>query len=238
MFRRINHTRGRRASSAFTVVELLVVIAILVLLVALLFPVLSRTRATADVVRCASNLRQVMMLMRVYTQTNDGRLPYQALSTDDWSGALAPIGRGQPVFVCPADENQRRDTFGMSVIRSYGVNNGPFGEFASGPVPLHAPWPATPGALAARLHQVPPRIFIVGDNGGQFTQSAAWVGFPEAEALDGIAWGTHRIKSRRGDNYAFADSHVEYRVKQELDQWVVDSDADSTGGPGDPWKWR
>jgi type II secretory pathway pseudopilin PulG len=219
-------------------VELLVVIAILVLLVALLFPVLGRMRASADVVRCASNLRQIMVMMRVYTQANDGRLPYQALGSEDWSGALAPAGRGQPVFICPADQNQRRDTFGMREIRSYGVNNGPFGEFSSGAVPLHAPWPAKPDQLAAKLHRVPARILIVGDNGGQFTQSAAWVGFAEAEALDGIAWGTHRIKSRRGDNYAFSDGHVEYRLKEELDRWVVDSDADSAGGPGDSWKWR
>jgi hypothetical protein len=27
-------------------------------------------------------------------------------------------------------------------------------------------------------------------------------------------------------------------LKQELDQWVVDSDAESAGGPADPWKWR
>jgi hypothetical protein len=238
MLGRTNRNRGRGVLNAFTVVELLVVIAIIIGLVALLFPVLSRTRASADQVRCASNLRQVMVLMRVYTQTNDGRLPYQALGIDDWSGALAPAGRGQPVFICPADQNQRRGTFGMSVIRSYGVNNGPFGEFASGPVPLHAPWPAKANQPAARLHQVPARIFILGDNGGQFDQSAAWVGFAEAEALDGFAWGTHRIKSRRGDNYAFGDSHVEYRLKEELDRWLVDSDANSAGGPADSWKWR
>ncbi len=178
------------------------------------------------------------MLLRVYSQSNDGRLPYQAQGTNDWSGVLAPAGRGQPVFICPADQNQRRDAFGMTVIRSYGVNNGPFGEFASGTIPLHAPWPVRADALPARLHQVPARIFIVGDNGGQFLQSAAWVGFAEAEALDGIAWGTHRIKSRRGDNYAFGDGHVEYQLKEELDRWVVDSDADSAGGPGDNWKWR
>jgi type II secretory pathway pseudopilin PulG len=233
-----NRTRGRGTLGAFTVVELLVVIAILVLLAAILLPVLSRTRASADVIRCASNLRQIILMTRVYAQVNDGRLPYQALGSEDWSGAVAPLGRGQPVFICPADQNQRRDTFGMSVIRSYGVNNGPFGEFAAGPVPLHAPWPAKPNALPARLDRVPARIFVVGDNGGQFMQSAAWVGFAEAEALDGIAWGTHRIKNRRGDNFAFGDGHVEYRLKEELDRWVVDSDAGSAGGPGDSWKWR
>ena len=233
-----NRTSCSGAPRAFTAVELLVVIAILAVLVALLFPMLNRMRASADVVRCASNLRQITLLMRLYAEGNDDRLPYQALGSDDWSGALAPMGRGQPVFICPADQNQRRDTFGVSVIRSYGVNNGPFGEFATGPVPLHAPWSANPSALPARLHQVPARIFIAGDNGGQFMQSAAWVGFAEAEALDGIAWGTHRIKTRRGDNYAFGDGHIEYRLKQELDQWLVDSDANSAGGPADSWKWR
>jgi prepilin-type processing-associated H-X9-DG protein len=232
---RTHRTCGRGNRSAFSVIELLVVIGILALLLALLFPMLSRARASAKVVACAANLRQIAMLLRVYAQANDGRLPYQAQGNDDWSGTLTPLGQGQPVFHCPEDDNIRRDTFGASAIRSYGVNNGPFGEGAAG---LHAPWPVKPDALPARIHQVPARIFLVGENGGQFTDSAAWVGIAEAEALDGIAWGTHRLKSGRGDNYAFGDGHVEFHVKQQLDQWRVDAEADAIGGPQDPWKWR
>jgi type II secretory pathway pseudopilin PulG len=217
------------------VIELIVVIGTLALLLSLLFPVLSRVRASANVVACASNLRQIVMLMKVYSQSNDDRLPHQAIGLQDWSGTLTPLGKGQPVFCCPQDDSIRRIAFGASVTRSYGVNNGPFGN---GSTPMRAPWPSQSGRLPAHLHLVPLRIFLIGDNGGQFTESAAWVGISEAEALDGIAWGTHRLKNRRGDNYGFSDGHVEYRIKQELDQWLVDADPNALGGPEDPWKWR
>jgi len=49
------------------------------------------------------------------------------------------------------------------------------------------------------------------------TQSAAYVGFAEAEGLDGVAWGTHRPKRGRGDNYGFVDGHVDYRLKSDLE---------------------
>src|SRR4051812_46912413 len=112
---RTNRIRGRGNRIAFSVIELLVVIGILALLLTLLFPMLSRARASAKVVACASNLRQIAMLLRVYAQATDGRLPYQALGINDWSGTLAPLGKGQPVFHCPEDDNIRRDTFGASV---------------------------------------------------------------------------------------------------------------------------
>jgi hypothetical protein len=64
------------------------------------------------------------------------------------------------------------------------------------------------------------------------------VGIAEAEALDGVPWGKHLIKRRRGDNYGFPDGHVEYRAKQELDEFIVEADANALGGPQDPWKWR
>ena len=222
-------------ATAFTLVELIVVIGILTLLLGLLMPMLSRVRESAKVTACASNLRQIATLMRIYSQSNDGRLPYQMVNYDDWSIALAPMSRGQACFRCPADETQRRLTVGYEAIRSYGVNNGPFPKLLA--AAYRAPWPTQRDALPARLEQVSNHVFLVGDNHGQFVDSAAFVGVAEAEALDGIAWGTHRIKQRRGDNFAFADAHVEYRLKEELDA-LTDLAADPAGGVRDPWKWR
>jgi prepilin-type N-terminal cleavage/methylation domain-containing protein len=229
--------RGR-GTRAFTLVELLVVIGIIALLIALLLPALRRVRESAQATACASNARQIVLLLRMYAQGNEGRLPYQALGIEDWSVALASMARSASVFRCPADATSRRDTPGSDAIRSYGVNCGPFTGESSIVNALRAPWPVDRYALPARLHQVPDRVFIVGDNGGQFAGSAAWVGVAEAEGLDGIAWGTHRLKQRRGDNYAFADGHVEYRLKGDLDRWAAESDPASWGGPQDPWKWR
>src|SRR5437762_2582910 len=114
------------ARLAFSAVELLVVIAILGVLLALLFPMFGRVRASAKIVTCQSNIRQIMLLMRMYSQSNDGRLPPQAIGLDDWSGSLLRVAQGRPVFVCPEDDSPRRDILEATSIRSYGVNNGPF----------------------------------------------------------------------------------------------------------------
>jgi len=59
----------------FTLVELLVVIAIIALLAAILFPVFSRARENARRTSCMSNVRQMCMGMKMYTQDFDERLP-------------------------------------------------------------------------------------------------------------------------------------------------------------------
>jgi prepilin-type N-terminal cleavage/methylation domain-containing protein len=218
----------------FSLIELLVVIGIIAILLAMLLPVLSRVQQSARATACASNVRQIVMALGIYAQAHDGRLPYQAFDFDDWSGALLSSGASQPVFRCPVDFSSRRGVFNYESIRSYGVNCGPYLPVGA---PLrYAPWPPVRNARPVKLHAVPNHVLLIGDNHGQFVDSAAYVRFTEAEGLDGIAWGTHRDRRGRGDNYGYGDGHVEYRLKAELDELVFDASID--GGPLDPWKWR
>ncbi|HPD47886.1 MAG TPA: type II secretion system protein [Anaerohalosphaeraceae bacterium] len=66
---------SQRAVRGFSLLELLVVIAIIGLLTALLVPALAVARQQGRGVVCRSNLRQMMIACKVYTQDNDGYFP-------------------------------------------------------------------------------------------------------------------------------------------------------------------
>jgi prepilin-type N-terminal cleavage/methylation domain-containing protein len=63
---------------AFTLIELLIVIAILAILASLLFPALSRAKASVERVGCINNLKQWGYATRLYSDENGGWLPHES----------------------------------------------------------------------------------------------------------------------------------------------------------------
>ena len=78
-----------RRQKGFTLIELLVVISIIALLVGILLPALGAARRTAQNVQCLSNERQMGVAIFVYTEQNNGTLPFGSNNgggdPDDWT---------------------------------------------------------------------------------------------------------------------------------------------------------
>jgi prepilin-type processing-associated H-X9-DG protein len=99
----------RRRAAAFTLVELLVVIGIIAMLISILLPAMSKSRAQAKQVQCMSNLRQVGASLLMYANDNRGWMFPEGLGAGQardkrWPNyVFKPARWNPPEMVCPAD---------------------------------------------------------------------------------------------------------------------------------------
>ncbi|MCD4831261.1 MAG: type II secretion system GspH family protein [Anaerohalosphaeraceae bacterium] len=67
--------KQNRGKGGFTLVELLVVISIIAMLLAILMPSLQQARDQAKRILCASNMKQINLLLQMYAEDYSGKLP-------------------------------------------------------------------------------------------------------------------------------------------------------------------
>jgi prepilin-type N-terminal cleavage/methylation domain-containing protein len=124
---------------AFTLIELLVVIAVIGIFVALLMPVISRSKARARNIICVSQLRQLGIATRLYAEDNDSRLPiaerlpslpiFPDRTLPRICDLLGPYAGGSKstninvrIFKCPSDTGQFFEVEGSSYMWNAGLN--------------------------------------------------------------------------------------------------------------------
>jgi prepilin-type processing-associated H-X9-DG protein/prepilin-type N-terminal cleavage/methylation domain-containing protein len=132
---------------AFTLIELLVVIGIIAILAAILFPVFARAREKAREASCASNLHQIALGFIMYSQDNNGQMPFNRScigscgchvgtapgaagdATEGWMDIVMPYVHSVAVFKCPDDPT----TAAAMVAGSYTGGNSVGGNNACDP---------------------------------------------------------------------------------------------------------
>jgi len=93
-------SKQKESKSAFTLIELLVVIAIIAILAAILFPVFARARENARRASCQSNLKQIALGIRMYTQDYDEKYPYHVTGylNGSYAGAVTQTDPDMPGY--------------------------------------------------------------------------------------------------------------------------------------------
>jgi prepilin-type N-terminal cleavage/methylation domain-containing protein len=210
-------------AKGFTVVELLVAVAIIAILAALLFPVLSRAKASGQRTACLDNLKQITAGVHLYAgDFNEVLFPITNASNfafSEWT-AYDPLMRsyaglsGAPspqdkLFACPADTYYYHGN-GVRVLIPRSRHRQTNTSFSS--------YVFNAGNAAFRFPCSFPGMFpgIMGSKLSSIKNTARTVLVGEFPAWDGYSWhqplfsAKHYSYNNARDVLSFADGHVSY----------------------------
>jgi prepilin-type N-terminal cleavage/methylation domain-containing protein/prepilin-type processing-associated H-X9-DG protein len=241
--------KNSKQKTGFTLIELLVVIAIIAILAAMLLPGLSRARQSAQRVRCASNLHQIGVALKLYV---DDFQKFPCFGGPDlllnvpapgrssyWDAKLLPYAGGSlGVFLCPASlkSNRNADTNWFSVPygpnRSYGYNAwGTYSPSAEVNLGLSGtPYSSLGLSNPESMIGSPDEMIAVGDSELSWSyidpdgdnDSNVWT-LDSGSLLQWLTGKYHAGGANAGGaNVVFLDAHVEYA---KTNVWTARTDA-------------
>jgi prepilin-type N-terminal cleavage/methylation domain-containing protein/prepilin-type processing-associated H-X9-DG protein len=224
----------------FTLIELLVVIAILAILAAFLFPVLAQARAQARKAACTSNLRQLGLAFRIYSDDYDGKSPISRSYTASSLAArtfseleehwfMRPLRgylKSAEILHCPADSVSNGDrAAGTELLSmaddprlprlSYGINLHLAGIETTAAFPgydeMTLPHPAATAMIADCAIWFFECVVHHARDGTRYSTVAYANAIRPREAVWNCLIGTPGAERHgTGSNIAFVDGHVKF----------------------------
>jgi len=202
----MKHVWRQVRSRSFTLVELLVVVAIIGILAAMLLPAVASARERGRRVKCASNIHQIILALKMYAMDNDEKFPGVASATFGGpNGALNSYVDSPALFVCPSDG-----------IRSPAASMTAMAETNCSYLLVYNDWASVRGSSRPMSEATPSRYFHVLDKNGN--SGSGPVGRVNATSFG----GNH---ASAGGNVGRVDGSVEWITTA---QWL----RDPTGSAG------